>query len=1210
MSGRPFRNPTFPFGGRLVALAVVLFVAAISAGGQVLTSRVDGRVLDETGAVVPGVTVTLTNVATNLARETTTNSAGLYVFPQVSLGTYRIEATLAGFKTALVEEVQVELGTPANVDIIVEVGVVTQTVVVTAAQTQSVVNEVNAEINTNLNREQVKELPLNGRNVTQLALTQAGVTSPGGTRSAAINGARGSFNNFTLDGINNQDTFIRTDALFGIIPVQESFIEEVSITTANADVDAGLGSSQTQFVTRSGGNAYHGEVFYYHRNDALNATNYFNNAAGIDKERVFIHQFGFNVGGPILKDRLFFFVNYEEERSPGSASVVRDVLTDSARAGNFSYVRQDSGQIATVNLFELSGFSPDPAIKSLVDLTPMPNDSSVGDGRNTSGYRFNSPDKSDSDWFVLRGDYEINSSHSFAGIFHRYRLEAPNSVFNGIDAVFPGLAGAGQGSTRKLGSFSLSSLLNPNVTNEARLGFQTSSPRFYTNETFPLGYRLSLGGGFSNPVRSFLDQGRDTRNVDIMDHLSWVKGNHTIKVGGSVRLTQVDQFNDSGILPTYELGFGPGNPDPLVPDLFPGGISSGELSSASGLLGTLGGFVDSAEQVFNANSPFSGFVDGASNTNLLTQNFVNFYLGDTWRVTRCLSLNFGFRWEFHSVPDEAKGLALLPVGGVEAVLDPDAVIDLAGSTNGRPFYNNDGNNFSPNIGIAWQPGPGNRTVVRAGYGINYVVDNGLTTVLNALRGNAGLTQTVALSGLSGTVSGGGLVPIPVPEFRIPRTARDGILSDSTAAIFTIDPGMRTPYVQQWNIGVQHKLMQDTAVELRYVGNHGVKLTRAIDLNQLLLPPDFVADFRRAQRNLAANGDPRVGEPLQIFPQLGFAGFLQSGAVQNWIRNGEIGQYIGGFLAPNRIFFLNGEGGERFGATLPASYFFLNPNAFVGDVVGNNAFSKYHALQFEIRRRLRSGLTGQFNYTWGKVLTNFSGSQTNFRGLFDNAQPELEIMRPDFDITHTFNGNWVWEIPLGNGRRWMNSGSILDTIAGGWDLSGFFRMRSGETVNIISGRGTINRGGSRGLTNTVHLEGIDIKALQTKTGAFRHSDGRVTLFDSSLIAEGGAGNPSVFKNPGLLEAGTLGLSPVSGPWYTSLDVGLRKSIALPITEESRLQLRVDAFNVLNHTNFAVSSTGGPSGLGIVNRQNPNSTQFGLISSAFSARTLQVGLKVEF
>ena len=441
----------------------------------------DGRVLDQTGAVVPGVTVTLDQRRPpTWTRETTTNSSGLYVFPNVSQGTYSVEASADGFKTALVEDVQVALGAPANVDIVVEVGVVTQTVVVTAAETQSVMNEVNAEINTNLNREQVKDLPLNGRGVVQLALTQAGVTSPGGTRSVSINGGRGTFNNFTLDGINNQDTFIRTDALFGTIPVQESFIEEVSITTANADVDAGLGSSQTQFVTRSGGNAYHGEVFYYHRNDALNANNYFNNAAGIDKERVFIHQFGFNVGGPILKDKLFFFVNYEEERSPGTASVVRTVLTPSARAGNFSYVRQDNGQIATVNLFELSGFSPDPAIASLVDTTPLPNDSSVGDGRNTSGFRFNSIDKSDSPTGLCCGVTTRSTpatpspglSTSFAWILP-IRCSTPSAPSSRV------CPGAGQGSKRRLGSFALTSLLKPNVTNEARLGFQSSNPRFY-----------------------------------------------------------------------------------------------------------------------------------------------------------------------------------------------------------------------------------------------------------------------------------------------------------------------------------------------------------------------------------------------------------------------------------------------------------------------------------------------------------------------------------------------------------------------------------------------------------------------------------------------------------------------------------------------------------------------------------------------------------
>ena len=1188
--------------GILIAVAVAV---AVPAAGQVLTSRVDGTVQDQSGAVIPGASVTLTNVETNISLETETNEVGLYVFPQVPAGPYIITTKLSGFKSTVLEGIQIEVDTPATIDIVLEVGVVDETVVVTASQ--PAMNTVNAEINTNLNRAQVKELPLNGRSVTQLALTQAGVTGPGFARSASINGNRGTFNNFTLDGINNQDTFIRTDSLFGTIPLQESFIEEINITTANSEVDAGLGASQTQFVTRSGSNAYRGEAFYYNRNDALNANTFFNNAAGIKKEKVLIHQFGFNVSGPVVKDKLFFFFDYEWQRDPGSASVVRSVLTDSARAGNFSYVRQDNGELVTLDLLGLTGITIDPAIRSLIDSTPQPNDISVGDGRNVSGFRFNSPDKSYSDWLVFRGDYQINRKNSFTGTFHQFELDVPNSVFNDIDAVFPGLPGAGQGSTRRLGSFSVRSTFTPTVTNEARFGFQTASVGFFTNETFDQGYILDVSL-FSNPVQDFLPQGRDTRNLDLMDNLTWVEGNHTVKIGGSTRWTRVDSFNDGGTVPIYTLDFGAGNPDPLVPDIFPGGISAGELGNASGLLSTLAGFVDSADQVFNVTSPTSGFVDGASQTNLLTQNFVNLYLGDTWRATSKLSLTFGVRWEFHSVPDEGRGLALLPVGGVEALLNPDAVVDLAGATNGRPFFNNDGNNFAPNVGLAWKIT--DKTVLRAGYGLNYVVDNNLTTVLNALRGNDGLAQTVSLPGLSGTVSGGGLVPIPEPEFKIPRTARDGILSDPTAALFTIDSGLRTPYVQQWNIGLQHQIMPDTAVELRYVGNHGIKLGRAIDLNQVLLPPDFVEDFRRAQRNLAANGHPAAGEPLRIFPQLGFGGFLQSGGVQNWIRNGEIGQYIGGFTAPNRIFFYAGEGGERFGATLPISYFLPNPNAFVADFVGNNAFSKYNALQFEIRRRFRSGLTGQFNYTFGKVLTNFSGSQSNFRGLFDNAQPHLEIMRPDFDITHTFNGNWVWELPFGQGRKWMNTGNVLNAIAGGWDLSGFLRVRSGETVNIVSNRGTINRGGSRALTNTVHLIGMDIKELQNRTGIYRHSEGRINLFHPSLIATSGQGDPGIFQNPGLLEAGSLAMSPISGPWYASLDVGLRKSFPLPITEESRFQFRFDFFNILNRSNFAVTSRGGISGLGVTNIHNPNNTQFGQVSSTFPARQIQVGMKLTF
>ena len=413
-TGSGFRNS-------MIGLVAILLAAFIPASAQVLTSRVDGTVRDQSGAVLPGVSVTLTNVDTNAAEEAVTSDIGLYVFPQIPRGAFRLTAQLPGFKTGVVEGVRVELATPATVDVVLEVGGVDEMVTVSAALAQTVINQTNAEINTNLNREQVKELPLNGRDVTQLALTQAGVTSPGETaRIASINGTRGTFNNFTLDGINNQDTFIRTDSLFGVIPVRESFIQEINITTANSEVDAGLGASQTQFVTRSGSNEFHGELFYYHQNDALNATDFFNNAAGVPKERLLNHQYGFNLGGPILKDKLFFFFNYEREPSPSTVSVVRTVLRNSARAGNFTYVRQDTGELATLNLFELTGLSSDPVIQSLIGLTPPPNDATVGDGRNTAGFRFNSPNSSTGEWVVFRGDYEINSSHSLTGTFHQF----------------------------------------------------------------------------------------------------------------------------------------------------------------------------------------------------------------------------------------------------------------------------------------------------------------------------------------------------------------------------------------------------------------------------------------------------------------------------------------------------------------------------------------------------------------------------------------------------------------------------------------------------------------------------------------------------------------------------------------------------------------------------------------------------------------------
>jgi hypothetical protein len=1198
---------------------IISVLVSLAAVAQDLTSRVDGEVVDQTGARIPGVTVTLTNVDTNVSRTAVADHAGLYVFPQVPFGNYSVSAELSGFKKSVVEGVKVQVGLPTTVRLVLAVGGVTETVTVTSGEAQSVVNTVNAEINTIVDRPQIDSLPLNGRSVTELALLQAGVTGRGDiAREASVNGTRGTFNNFTLDGINNQDNFIRTDSFFGVIPLRESFIEEFNITTSNSEVDAGFGVSQTQMVTRSGTNRFHGGVYYVHKNEALNANSFFNNAQGIEKERERNHQYGGYVGGPIVRNKLFFFFNYEKEKDPSTVSVAREVLTAGTRQGDFTYRRGDNGQFQTVNLFQLGRVTPDSIVSSLIAQTPLPNDNSVGDGRNISGFRFNSPAESDQDWIVLRIDYEPAVRHSFTGTFHQFRFDQPNDPFNGIDAPFPGLPGAGQESTRRLGSYSWRAFFTPNLTNTLRYGFQWAPVDFVTSETFQRGYKIEFSDAaagevdlFVNPTQNFAPQGRNAPFHDFTDNATWVKGRHAFKFGGTYRRSKVDQFGEGGIIPEYILGFGAGNDDPLAVNLFPGGIAANDLSVASELLGILGGFIREGAQTFNVTSRTSGFVPGAREDRVLTQNFLSFYGGDTWKVLNSLTLTLGLRWEFHAVPDEKNGLILLPVGGVESVLDPNAVVDFAGG-DARPLFKNDLNNFAPHIALAWQPFKNGKTVIRGGYGINYVVDNNFTAALNAFVGNDGLSQGVALTGVSGTLSRG--VPaIPIPTFKIPRTARDGILLDPQAALYTIDPNLRTPYVQQYTIGIQHEIFRDTALEVRYVGNHGVKLGRAVDLNQAFFPSEFVDDFRRAQRNLVTNGNPAVGERLVVFPQLGLGGFLENSTVRTYIRNGEIGQYVGGLLAPNRDFFFRGEGGEEFGATLPISYFYPNPNAYVGDFLGNNAFSKYNSLQIELRRRFQSGFIGQFNYTWGKVLTDFSGSQTNFRGLFDNAQPNLEIMRPDYDITHTFNSNFVWELPFGSGRKFMNDNRFLDPVLGGWDLTGIIRAHSGETVNIFSGRGTINRGGTRALTNTVHLLGMTIPELQGMTGAFRQPDGRVLLFDPSLIGSDGRANPANFQNPGLLQAGSLGMSAISGPWYSTVDMGVRKSFKLPFSEDTRIQFRFDIFNLFNHTNFNITSqppSGALDDLGVFNRQGINSTAFGLIDDTFSPRNMQVALKILF
>ncbi|MGE0102149.1 MAG: TonB-dependent receptor [Blastocatellales bacterium] len=1191
------------------AVAFVLVLTGLALG-QTFNATVSGTIKDQTGAVIIGAKVTLTDMSTLREAVTTTNEQGFYLFNEVRPGKYRIVAEREGFTRVEVTDVQVNVSTPAIVNLDLQTGQIAEVITTSASEVQAVVNTENATVQTTVLERQINDLPLNGRNPLSLAGLQAGVNTSGSNRTSSVNGTRGTFTNLTWDGININDNFIRTDSFFGTAAPSVVSVAEYTLTTQNGGPNDGLGVAQVKLVTPRGSTEYHGSLFEFHRNDAMDANSFFNNAAGVEKEKLIQNQFGFGFGGPIKlpkkvfgplgfdSSKLFFYGYYEGTRIRTDTSVLRTVLTNSARQGNFTYRRADNGQLQTVNLASLGGLPIDPKVQSLIATTPLPNDLTSADitadptRANTAGFRFNSPTGVDSDLWGFRIDYDAGQRHRFEAIYSRFTFLFPNAG----NEPFPGRPGDGQSSARPRGSFAWNWTPTDSLNNELRFGFNNYNVSFFTNERFNDGFRLTFPV-ISNPVDNFLAQGRKADNYEVIDNANWVKGRHQIRFGGMYRRVYIEPVDFAGTIPTYTLGFNTtGNVNPLARSLFPGGISTNDFNQASNFLAILSGSISRADQSFFASSRSSGFVPGAPTRQQFDYSAISGYVGDTWRAHQRLTLNLGLRYEYITVPTERNGLALLPrERSLAALFDPNATLDFAGKGTGRPFFNNDYDNFAPSISLAWDPFGDGRTSVRAGYSISYVIDNNISTVLNAaVGGNDGLQSDVAVLNPSGTVSGGGIRPVPIPNFQVPRQIADNLANDFGTALFTIQPDLQTPYVQQWNFGIEREIMRDTVFEVRYVGNRGTKLTRAIDINQVrIFDNGFLDDFRRAERNLAANGDPRVGETLQVFPQLGLAGLVTNPTILNLIAQGQVGELASIYVTNRDLFLTPGD----FGAQLGPEYFLrANPNAFVADYVGNGAFSNYHALQTEVRRRLRNGVYFQANYTYGKGFTDFEGSQTNFNALLDlGSTNAVEKQRISDDITHVFKANGIYELPFGPGKYFLDRGGVVGKIVGGWSFNPILRWQSGEPISVVSARGTLNRAG-RSTKNTA-ISTLGVSELQKRTGIYRDSQGRPLIFDPSLIGADGRANTQFFSNPLSGTLGTLQLTPVSGPSRFDLDVSLIKRTGL--TERAGLELRIEAFNLINRTNFNVGQT-----------QNINSTTFGRITSTFDPRILQVAARINF
>ena len=1177
------------------AVLAVALLAPWPAATQSGTGRLSGTVLDPAGSAVSAAQVIVRHEATGAALELLTNAAGVFAAGALTPGLYTVEIAADGFRSVVVEGQKVDVAREASLPpVVLELGSVREVIVVEGGVSQ--VQTTNAEVSSIVTADQIAELPLIGRDPLSFVRLQAGVMDSSG-HATTINGQRTAFSAVTLDGISIQDNFIRANGLDYL--ASRTLIDQVaefSVVSQNGSPAVGGGASQVNFTTRSGGPDFHGAAYWHNRNDRLAAAPWFSNRQGLDKPELRFNQYGGSLGGPLVRNRAFFFANFESMRDRQKSLQNARILTADAAGGIFSYI-DSAGVLRQVDVLRLQGLEADPAAAQILARIPDPgriNNFDVGDSSserqlNTAGYRFFTNDNGNRDAVTTRADWNVTSRDAVA-VTYKYTQEdndRPDQAVGYNES--PPVRDVGQTNFLSAGWRTSPS---PAFTNEVRVGFNLA-PGEFLNAAFPEDFRLG-NTLYTNPDVNFEPQGRATDTYVYRDSALAQVGRHRLQFGLEVQQVRVESFNYFGVLPAMSLGVGVQSPFQLAATSFPGGIGTADLATAEALMTTLAGLITSAGQTFNVRDRSSGFVEGLEQRRRYRYDTVAAYFQESLKVLPRLTFNAGVRWEYQGRLDERDGLMLLPVQGEGTLIDTllsDAELDFAGSAAGRPLWRPDITNFAPNVGIAWDVFGDGTTSVRAGFSINYVYDETILAARNAANANDGLQGTAELQNLDVFLRDGA-VTIDPPEYKVPRNVSENQLLDPGTAVFSIDPSLRSPYVQQWNFGLQRDVGWRTVVEARYLGNKGTQLLRAFDYNQVIIRENgFLEDVIRARGNgflaLDATGafnpahDPAIegSQQLSVFPSLTGGGFLQAPIVRDLIREGSAGQLAS-------VYILNGLMGDV--------RFRPNQHAFVADMVTNYSNSSYHAFQLEVRRRSSAGVQFQGNYSFSKALTDSSAPQNRFDPFLDIAQPHLERARAVFDLNHVFNANAVWRLPFRS----------QDRLRQGWTISSIMTWQSGAPFSVLSRRGTLNRGARSGqntadtaltkreLDRIVHFRMTDDGPYQIAQGAINSRDNTGVSIDGDEPFAG-----QVFFHPGPGQVGSLQRRLFTGPSALSLDFAVSKATRLTEGHFVKAGARIE--NVLNHPTFGAAS------------QRIGSTQFGRVVSTFTGpRRIELFLRYEF
>jgi hypothetical protein len=1155
------KNEEFTMLRRLILFAVAASLTLVllrTAGAQ--TASVNGTVTDTTGALVQNATVTATNTATNVARSVQTGAAGVYSVNDIVPGLYDLTIGKSGFRTVRFAAVTLTVDQALTLNTKLEVGSNQEQVTVEDTGIAPI-NTTDAQVSNVVDEKQMEALPLILRDPYQLILLTPGTTQTNsGLNGFSVNGGRERNNNFELDGTSNNDPGVPGS---GLVTLNPDATQEFRVITSNYLPEFGRNSSAViDIITRSGSNNLHGDVYYFGRWNALGARGFFNTPSTGPQSPYVRNTFGASIGGPVIKNKLFFFFNYEGNRF-ATATTSEAIVPDAAfKTGDFTYTDPTAGPVSIDvstpgSANNAYGLALDPQTQKILNFYPAPQPNAPAQIQGISSqYFFGDTDLLNASNYTAKVDYTITPKNALSV---RYLANDDKDNGGGTNPL-PGIGGYSFTSLTQ----SLNFHLTTTITTTLQSDFYGSANRSFQNYVcngFSTIDGLSLAGldpfgrgrdwalpGFTSigciGLGDSNGQDRPFGTYNVGDNLTWIKGRHSWKFGFEWGDSYSNDYDDFSTRSTPNFGiFGNTGTSALTNTA---AFNNGTVQDA--VWGLLGGvFSESQTQLFNT----GGNRISSDERGFRERDMFGFFQ-DQFKLASNFTFNYGLRYEWDGVPWVVNDQL---TSATPAALSGPPPITFVQVTRGgaNPLYANDVHGFEPRVGFAWDPFKDGKTSVRGGYGV--FRDRQFFNLTGDTRANPPFSLPYVNNAFfdlgPGTADQISSIPLPAtqpaPGFTLPQ------FSFSFPA--TINPDFHVPYVQQWNFGIQRQLPGHFTLEINYVGNTAHRLLRVVDGNAPI--PALVAKLRTYCS--APNPYHCVDSPTAS-PEV------------ETVQGANL--YYGADLA-------------LFGEAPVLPFDAVNNNAaFHSNEVSSVASSNNNGLQTTLSRQFSHGMSFQVNYTWAHAIDDASDAflpQQN-QTVFPANSFELNRERGNssYDVRNRLVFNYVAELPFGRGKSHLSNG-FMGRVLEGWTWSGIGTFQSGFPFEIFeSGVDSDATGATQRADYSTSPTVVPVTMPITQTGP---NDGRFTF--------------PLFGGPGNVQRNTF-----YGPAYKNFDMVISKNTKL--TERVRLEFRSEYYNIFNHPNFQQPDNFINDG----STFGQSSAEVGRNDGTTGARQLQFAMKLHF